>query len=254
MSLHLRLPIVLCCLCGITQLPASAHDHTRKAFQRQRSLAAAQAKQQEEPAPRANAGEKICNLLVELTLGEQGKPVAGLVRITNRATGKMLDFSGEIKRDAGWYAIAPGTTLELPPTKLTVEALAGLTTEKIVREIDLTGKADASLKLLLKTFYDPAAKGLVAGNTHLHLMKLTHDEAFRYLRVVPQADQLDLVFVSHLKRTPEDRDYTTNSFTEATWAACRAKGSCSVMARSTATTSVPATKGTATSCSSISCA
>ncbi len=197
-----------------TERHAPAHDHTRKAFQQQRTLAAAQQKRESEPAPRAKAGQKACKLALELALPAQEKPVAGLVRITNRASGKTLSFSGEIKRDAGWYAIAPGTTLEVPPAKLSVEAVVGLHTELVVREVDLTGKTEFSLRLPLKAFYDPSAKGLIAGNTHLHLMKLTHDEAFRYLRVVPQADALDLVYVSHLKRTPEDRDYVTNSFTD----------------------------------------
>jgi hypothetical protein len=191
-----------------------AHDHTRKAFAQQRALAQAQAQQQSEPAPRAAAGEKSCRLKLDLIVGDGTRPVAGLVRITNRGTGKPLSLSGEIQRDALWYAIGPGAELELPPTKLTVEALIGLHTEKAAREIDLTGKADSSLTLSLKPFYDPAARGLSAGNTHLHLMKLTPDEAFRYLRVVPQADALDLVFVSHLKRDPEDREYTSNNFTD----------------------------------------
>jgi hypothetical protein len=196
------------------QVAADGHDHTRRAFEKQRAIAQAQASKQSEPAPRNVAAGKSCRLTVEMTVGDGHDPVAGLVRITNRATGKTLSFSGEILRDAGWYAIAPGTTLEVPPAKLAVEAVVGLHTETAVREIDLSGKTESSLKLPLKTFYDPAAQKLVAGNTHLHLMKMTHDEAFRYLRVVPQADGLDLVFVSHLKREPEDRDYTSNSFTD----------------------------------------
>jgi hypothetical protein len=192
---------------------ADGHDYTRRAFLRQRALALAQESKQTEPAPAVKAGGQSCALAVELTIGDNDKPVAGLVRIINKGSGKTLSFAGEIKRDNGWYAIAPGTTLQVPSGKLAVEALVGLHTETVVREIDLAGKKEFSLKLPLKTFYDPAAARLVAGNTHLHLMKLTHDEAFRYLRVVPQADALDLVFVSHLKREPEDRDYTTNSFT-----------------------------------------
>ena len=193
---------------------ADGHDHTRRAFEKQRAIAQAQASKLSEPAPRNAAAGKSCRLTVEMTVGDGHDPVAGLVRITNRANGKTLSFSGEILREAGWYAIAPGTTIEVPPATLAVEAVVGLHTETAVREIDLTGKTEFSLTLPLKTFYDPADQGLVAGNTHLHLMKMTHDEAFRYLRVVPQADGLDLVFVSHLKREPEDRDYTSNSFTD----------------------------------------
>jgi hypothetical protein len=208
-------PLIL----GLTLLPclfraSLAHDHTRRAFERQRALAQAQTQQQAEPAPRAAAGDKTCRLKLDITVGDGARPVAGLVRITNRATGKPLSLAREIQRDALWHAIEAGAIVEVPQGKLTVEALVGLHTEKAVREIDLTGKADSSLALSLKPFYDPAARGLSAGNTHLHLMKLTPDEAFRYLRVVPQADALDLVYVSHLKREPEDREYTSNDLTD----------------------------------------
>ena len=49
---------------------------------------------------------------------------------------------------------------------------------------------------------------------HLHLMKMTHAEAVRYLRTVPRADGLDLVFVSHLRRLPDERHYITNEIVE----------------------------------------
>jgi hypothetical protein len=45
-------------------------------------------------------------------------------------------------------------------------------------------------------------------------MKLTHAEMDRYLRTVPQGDGLDLVFVSLLRRIPDERDYITNTLTE----------------------------------------
>jgi len=45
-------------------------------------------------------------------------------------------------------------------------------------------------------------------------MRLTHAEMDRYLRVVPRADQLDLVFVSLLRRIPDERDYITNTLTD----------------------------------------
>ena len=46
-------------------------------------------------------------------------------------------------------------------------------------------------------------------------MRLTHAEAVRYLELVPEADDLDLVFLSHLERKPEDLEYISNRFTEA---------------------------------------
>jgi hypothetical protein len=124
-----------------------------------------------------------------------------------------LAFEDQIKRDNNWYAIAASTTLLVPRTKIRVEAVHGLETELASRELDLSGKASDTLRIRLTRFYDTAARGLRSGNTHLHLMRLTMEEARRYLRVVPQADDLDLAYISHLERTPDDSTYISNALT-----------------------------------------
>ena len=45
-------------------------------------------------------------------------------------------------------------------------------------------------------------------------MKLTHAEAIRYLQLVPKSDGLDLVFLSHLRRIPDERNYISNEIVE----------------------------------------
>jgi hypothetical protein len=85
-----------------------------------------------------------------------------------------------------------------------------LETELAQREIDLSGKAQATIRLSLRRFYNAGDRGLRAGNTHLHLMNLTYAEADRYLRVVPQADALELVYLSYLRRVPDERNYISN--------------------------------------------
>jgi hypothetical protein len=191
-----------------------AHDHTKQQFERQRALAQAAAAVQAEAAPRGAAGEKSCRLTIELTLDDAPQAVAGLVRITNLATGKAIAFTDEIQREVNWHAVASPVTLVVPRGKLKIEAMFGLESILVTREIDLSAKEQQSIKIELKRFYKPADRKLVAGNTHLHLMKLTHAEAVRYLETVPRADGLDLVFLSHLKRTPEDVDYISNLFTD----------------------------------------
>jgi hypothetical protein len=96
-----------------------------------------------------------------------------------------------------------------------LEVLHGITTRKVEQLLDLRGLDKRTLKISLQRFYDPAARKLVSGNTHLHLMRLTHAEAHRYLSTVPEADNLDLVFLSHLRRLPDERDYISNQFTDA---------------------------------------
>jgi hypothetical protein len=207
------LPLVL-----MLVLPAArtsiGHEPTMQRFQRERALVVARVLQTAEPAPRAGAPEKSCRLTIELLVGEGREPAAGLIRVTNQGSGKALSFAEEIHRDKNWYAVAPRATLIVPQAKLKVEALCGLETELATREIDLTDRQSFSLPVPLKRFYNAAARQLCAGNTHLHLMKLTHAEMDRYLRVVPQADKLDLVFVSLLRRIPDERDYITNTLND----------------------------------------
>jgi hypothetical protein len=214
---HFRQAASLLLIAGIllTSVTASmGHEPTVKQFQRERAVALAQNVQTSEPAPRAGARESACRLTIELVVGADPQPVAGLIRVTNLDSGKALSFSDEILRDKNWYSISPRATLLLPQARVKVEAIHGLETELATREMDLTGKESHTLSIPLKPFYSAAAHGLQAGNTHLHLMKLTHAEMDRYLRVVPQADGLDLVFVSLLRRIPDERDYISNTLTE----------------------------------------
>jgi hypothetical protein len=192
--------------------PSSAHDHTAKAFQQARAVALVQAKAVSEPAPRAGAG--ACRLTIDVVVGDPPRSVPSLVRVTNLASGKAVALAEAIQREQNWYAVEPRSTLSVPRAKLKIEVLHGLETELAVREIDVAGKDEEKLSLPLVRFCSAAQRGLKAGNTHLHLMRLTHAEMDRYLRLVPQADQLDLVFVSLLRRIPDERDYITNTLTD----------------------------------------
>jgi hypothetical protein len=202
------------CVIATRVSTALAHDHTRKAFQQQRALAVAKALALAEPAPNGEAGGKTCRLTIELVPDDKGRPGPGVIRVTNLTSGKALTFSDEIAREMNWHSVAGPVTLVVPRTKIKVEAFQGIDTEVATHELDLSAKQTSTVRLDLKRFYDPASRGLKSGNTHLHLLKLTLAEAVRYLETVPQTDRLDLVFLSHLRRTPEDIDYITNTFTE----------------------------------------
>jgi hypothetical protein len=45
-------------------------------------------------------------------------------------------------------------------------------------------------------------------------MNMTHGEADRYLRLVPRSDNLDLVYLSFLRRVPDERNYVSNPIVE----------------------------------------
>ena len=58
----------------------------------------------------------------------------------------------------------------------------------------------------------PEEHKLFAGNTHLHLSSLSKEQAERYLREIPRADRLDILFISYLERALVDKDYITNRY------------------------------------------
>ena len=206
------LATVFCCVLMFSVAgDLSAHDQSRLAFVRALALAQAKADALAEDPEQAGQATGMCNLTIEIE-DDFSTPMPGLIRLTNLVSGKALKLKGEIHRALNWYAVEQTLTLKVPRTELKIEAIRGLQTELAIQKIDLTGQATATVKLTLRGFYDAAARGLIAGNTHLHLTKMTLEEADRYLRVVPAADDLKLVFLSLLRRIPDERDYISNLF------------------------------------------
>lgn len=187
-----------------------AHDHTLSAFQKARLAAQSRAAATAEVPTESKQDQATCQLTIDLVDAQSKKSLPGLVRITRVDSGKAIQLSGQISREVNWYALPVRAVVTVPRTRLTIDAVHGLETELCRREIDLTGKEQDSLKLPLPRFYDAAQRGLRAGNTHLHLMNLTYAEADRYLRVVPKADALELVYLSYLRRVPDERNYISN--------------------------------------------
>ena len=209
--------IVLATCTGLTAgFPsATGHDHTRRAAQRARAATLAKAQAFALIATNRQPGD-TCELTIDLVDAETREPLSGLVRLTDKASGKALQLSGEIHRAANWFSLESHTRMPVPRTRVQIEAVRGLRTELATVEIDLSNKSQANTTIRLKRFYRSA--GIYSGNTHLHLMELTHAEADRYLRVVPRSDNLDLVFLSHLRRIPDERNYIFNSIVENSFA------------------------------------
>src|SRR5207249_702662 len=95
---------------------------------------------------------------------------------------------------------------------LRLEAFAGLETELASVSIDLRGRDQESLAIPLRSFSQVSRQGWYGGNTHLHLSNLNKDQADRYLREIPRADHLDVLFISYLERAVVDKDYITNRY------------------------------------------
>jgi hypothetical protein len=113
----------------------------------------------------------------------------------------------------GWHVVPrDGADLTLPPEKVRIEALAGLETALASAEVDAGARAPGAVTLKLRPLFDPAEYHLVAGNTHLHLRGSSLDGADEYLRQIPPADRLAVVFTSYLERNKDDRNYITNRY------------------------------------------
>lgn len=186
-----------------------AHPQTRQRFLRQQD-----ARREQVQSP-LRTSQPLCELTLDLILPGQRKPVPGNVRITPVGADKPLDLGELVQRELGWFAFAAGETIHLPRANYKVEILQGIESLVETRQLDLSGKSRARLKVSTQSFYSTQAQGLQSANTHLHLMKLTYSEMDHYLRTVPQADDLDLLFVSVLRRIPDERDYITNRFNPA---------------------------------------
>lgn len=177
--------------------------------------------------------ESSCRVTLRLVDAKTGQKLPGLIRITNRdgqpvsaraaadapgAVREMLSRGLGLKDQPAierWSVVTGQVTLQLPRESLVIEALSGLETELNRQPLDLTGREAAELAMPLTRFYDAAKRNMRSANTHLHLMKLDQEQADRYLIEVPQADRLDVLFVSYLERAEADRDYISNRYTRA---------------------------------------
>lgn len=151
-----------------------------------------------------------------------GKNRPGIVRIFAANESKAIGFPGLLDRFRGlkvaddiwgWHVLpASGAQLTLPRGKIRIEALSGLETAMASKEVDLCKDPPAKTVLKLDAIFQPEKENLFSGNTHLHLMKLTKEQAAEYLGQIPAADNLRVMFISYLERHKDDLTYITNRY------------------------------------------
>lgn len=166
--------------------------------------------------------ETPAKVRLQLVDAVTGKKIGGMVRITPIEGQNPVELPGLVDRLrglkktdtlVGWYVVpAGGAETMLPPQHYRVEALSGLETALANREMDLRGEAPGTVTIKLEPLFRPDERGLVAGNTHLHLQGLTKGECDDYLRQVPAADGIRVMFISYLERAEIDKAYITNRF------------------------------------------
>ncbi len=157
---------------------------------------------------------------VKLVDADTGKAIPGIIRVFGVGEEKPLALPGLYDRLrglkttatlAGWSVVpAAGGATTLPRRKVRIEAVSGLETALAVEEVDLSKNPPAEVTVKLKSLFRPEQSDLVAGNTHLHLMNLTAEDSDEYLKQVPAADRLKVLFISYLERIKEDVTYITN--------------------------------------------
>jgi len=172
-----------------------------------------------EPSRAETNGVKLRLRLVD---AETGKAIPGIVRVFQVDDKKPLALPGLYDRLkglkptatlAGWSVVpAAGGETTLPRARLRIESVSGLESALAVEEIDLSKKPLEDVTIKLKPLFRPEQSDLVAGNTHLHLMNLTAEDAEEYLKQVPAADRLKVLFISYLERIKEDVNYITNRY------------------------------------------
>jgi hypothetical protein len=171
---------------------------------------------------------------LKLVNAATGKDVGGVVRVFPQGGDEPLRLAGLFDRlrgltpskDArGWYVVpAGGARAMLPRARLVLEAISGLETARASQEIDLRARAPAEVVVKLDFLFRPEEEKLVAGNTHLHLRALSKVDADEYLRQVPAADGLKVMFLSYLERKNDDRTYVTNRYPTGELKAFRGRG------------------------------
>ncbi|MEO2014527.1 MAG: CehA/McbA family metallohydrolase [Fuerstiella sp.] len=158
--------------------------------------------------------EKTTRLTIRLVDADTDARLHGVVRVIRSSDGQQIELPELIERENGWHTTLPVAAMAVPATRLSIEAIRGLQTELARVEVDATATEELTVTLRLKKFYDAKKRGWRNGNTHLHIMKRTHQEAERYLREVPESDGLELVYLSHLRRIPDEETYVSNGIVE----------------------------------------
>ncbi|MBM4070954.1 MAG: hypothetical protein FJ271_18695 [Planctomycetes bacterium] len=159
---------------------------------------------------------------IKLVDAANGKGISGIVRLHREDDARPAKLPGLFNRllglklpddSSGWCVVPAGGALAtLPRARIQLEALSGLETERVRLKVDLTRNAPEEIVVRVPFLFRPDERELVAGNTHLHLMKIGKKESDEYLRLVPAADGLRVMFISYLERYKDDAEYITNTY------------------------------------------
>lgn len=163
-----------------------------------------------------------CTATIEIVDAKTGEALPGVVRIRN-ADGELVEVPELLNRGTGldddlpihtWLNLPKRRSIQLPKQSLTIEAISGIETELGKVTVNLSESDQTKIRIPLVRFFDRRSDKLVAGNTHLHVMKMSRPACDRYLQEVPATDNLDVLFLSYLERAGADQTYISNKYTK----------------------------------------
>ncbi|MCP4613829.1 MAG: CehA/McbA family metallohydrolase [Planctomycetes bacterium] len=213
--------LLLVVIIGLQNESLLAHENTLSSYTRSlHSEDADQGENNEVSVSDQSTDNTCCQLTLNLIDATTKESLPGLLRIT-MSDGHTVAIEDLFDRGTGlrkqhptrdWHVILKSTTISVPRERLKIEAFSGLETELARKTIDLTDKSSAEITLPLVRFHNAVTNNWRNGNTHLHLMSLSRDQADQYLKSISQADGLELVFVSYLRRAKAERNYISNTY------------------------------------------
>lgn len=193
-------------------MPAYAHEITRAA-----ALARLQPAQPGRDAGGGASAPRTAILRVEVRDAATGQLAPANVRVylkDSEATFIPQDprTAAGLYRTPEWYTLESTDELELPAEPVRIEAFRGIEWSVAETELALSPGGRHQVRLELSRIHDIAQDHWVSGNTHLHLQQTDRAYSDRYLRTVPLADEVRVVFVSYLERAGDDQHYISNVY------------------------------------------
>ena len=139
--------------------------------------------------------------------GATDRPIAAKLRVTNVATGDVYMPDSCIrtmpKRSPGGvrYFYARGAyEVAVPPGRYRIEVVRGICHEPAVAEVEVESGGTRVRDFPVRYLWDLHKSGWYSGNTHTHYSVDIEESVDDRLRMVPQAEDVDVSVISYLIR------------------------------------------------------
>ena len=139
--------------------------------------------------------------------GATGRPVAAKIRVTNAATGEAYVPASSIqtmpkqsKTGVRYFYARDAYEVAVPPGRYQIEVVRGICHQPAVAEVDAEAGSTRVRDFSLPLLWDLHKSGWYSGNTHTHFYMDIEESVDERLRMVPQAEAVDVSVISYLIR------------------------------------------------------